>query len=408
MKYNWKKNTAIFLSSQAISILGSSLVQFAITSYITVQTKSGVYATVAILCAILPMFLVSPFAGVWADRYNRKLLIVLADGGIALCTLVVAVLFLTGHGSIGLLFAALVIRGLGSAIQSPCVGALLPDIVPEEHLTRVNGINGSMQSLFSLASPVLGALLLSMVPLGMIFFVDIITAVIAITIMLTAFKLPEKIKEKAGQTVSYFTEMKQGIQYIKRNRFLVEFFGFCMVYFIMMAPAAFLTQVQVVRNYGDDYWYLSAIEVAFSAGMLIGGIFITVWGGLKNKVHTMMVSVVIMAACAFALGIRMPFAPYVLFMGLFGAAMPLLNTAAVTLLQEKVDSQYMGRVFGIMTMINTSMMPLGMVIFGPVADYISIETLLLGTGVVTFIAALCMSRAKALLKAGRGAAPALD
>lgn len=401
MTYRWKKNTAIFMSSQAISILGSSLVQFAITSYITVQTKSGIYATIGILCAILPMFLLSPFAGVWADKYNRKYLIMIADGGIAICTLIVAIIFMLGHGSIGLLFVALTIRALGSAVQTPCVGALLPDIVPEQHLTRVNGINGSMQALFSLASPVLGALLLSMVPLGMIFFVDIVTAVMAIVIMLKAFQLPKKEKvPKAREEENYFSEMKQGIRYIFKTRFLVEFFGFCAVYFIMMAPAAFLTQVQVARNYGGDYWYLSAIEVAFSVGMLIGSLAISAWGGLKNKVHTMMLAAAVMGLCTFALGIRMPFTPYVLFMGIFGMAMPFINTPAMTLLQERVEPQYMGRVFGIMTMINTSMMPLGMVIFGPIADITSIEILLIVTGLITLVMALCMGRARELCKVG--------
>lgn len=402
MSYRWKKNTAVFLSSQAISLLGSSLVQFAITSYITIQTKSGIYATIGILCAILPMFLLSPFAGVWADRYNRKTLIIIADGCIAACTLLVAIAFLLGYESINLLFAALIIRGLGSAVQTPCVGAMLPDIVPRENLTRINGINGSLQSLFMLASPVLGALLLSIVPLGMIFFVDIITAVIAIFIMLLTFRLPEKAPE-AEETVSenYFKEMKQGIKYIIKNRFLIEFFVFCMAFFIMMAPAAFLTQVQVVRNYGEDYWHLSAIEVAFSLGMVIGGIAITLWGGMKNKVHTMTLAVIAMGGCTLALGIRMPFAPYILFMGLFGVAMPLLNTPAMTMLQERVDPKYIGRVFGIMSMINTSMMPLGMVIFGPMADVVTIEALLIGTGAVTLITALCMAGAKELNKAGR-------
>lgn len=401
MEYKWKKNTAIFLSSQAVSILGSSLVQFAITSYITVQTKSGIYATIAILCAILPMFILSPFAGVWADKYNRKTLIMVADAGIAFCTLIVAILFLTGHGSIPLLCVALIIRGLGSAIQQPCIGALLPDIVPEKHLTRINGINGSMQALFSLASPVLGAMLLSMMPLGTIFFVDIVTAVIAILIMLTAFRLPDK-DQSADSAVSenYFTEMKLGIKYVFKTKFLVQFFSFSTIYFIMMAPSAFLTQVQVVRNYGDDYWYLSAIEVAFSVGMLIGGITITAWGGLKNKVYTICLAATVMGICTIGLGIRMPFTPYVIMMGCFGLALPLLNTAAMTLLQEKVEPQYRGRVFGIMTMINTSMMPLGMVIFGPIADIIAIEIILVGTGIAIILTSLLMTRAKTLCRAG--------
>jgi len=112
----WVKNTAVFLSSQAISIFGSSLVQYAITWHITITTQSGVYAMLAIVFGILPTFFLSPFGGVWADRYNRKTLIMLADGSIALCTLLVAIAFMLGHGAIWLLFVALAVRALGAAV----------------------------------------------------------------------------------------------------------------------------------------------------------------------------------------------------------------------------------------------------------------------------------------------------
>ncbi|MCP1103306.1 DHA3 family macrolide efflux protein-like MFS transporter [Aequitasia blattaphilus] len=399
MKYNWKRNTIIFLASQSISLFGSSVVQFAITSYITVTTKSGLYATLSIICAILPMFFLSPVGGVWADKYNRKMLIVLSDAGIALCTLGVAIAFLMGKESIAYLFIALIIRAVGGAIQTPCVGAMLPDIVPPEHLARINGINGTLQSVFTLASPMLGAALLPIAPLGVIFFVDIITAMIGVTIMVTAFVLPQKerIDKKASD---FFQDIKLGVRYIRNTRFLMEFFLFCLIFFIMMAPAAFLTPIQVVRNYGDGYWRLSAIEVAFSVGMIVGGILITIWSGFKNKVTTMIAAALIMGMCTIGLGIPMPFFPYTIIMGAFGLAMPILNTPAMTLLQEKVDPDYMGRVFGVMTMINTAMMPLGMVIFGPLADVVSVEILLIGTGVITVAAAVMMRAAKALIKEG--------
>lgn len=399
MQYNWKKNTAIFLAGQAVSILGSSLVQFAITAHIILKTGSGISATISILCAILPTFLLSPFAGVWADRFNRKILIMAADGFIAAATLIVAILYITGYEALWLLYAVLAVRALGAAVQTPAVGAILPDIVPEEHLTRINGINGSMQSLFALASPMLGALLLSFVPLGYVFFVDVITAGVAIVIMLTAFVLPErKIEAKADG--NFINELLLGIKYIMKRIYLKQFFLFCFIYFFMMAPAAFLTQLQVVRNYGDDYFYLAAIEVAFSAGMLIGGIAITAWGGFKNRIHTMFVSTLIMGICTLLLGIKIPFAPYVGLMVLFGAAMPLLNTPATVMLQERVDYQYLGRVMSIMTMINTSMMPLGMVLFGPLADLIPIEWLLLGTGAFVIAVSFFMVKSTALIKAG--------
>ena len=402
MQYNWKKNITIFLSSQAVSIFGSSLVQFAITAYITIQTQSGVYAMAAILCATLPTFLLSPFAGVWADKYDRKRLIILADGGIAMCTFIVAIIFLMGNGSITLLMVALVIRALGGAVQGPCVNALLPDVVPEERLTRVNGIQGTLQAMMSLASPMLGGLLLNVAPLGVIFFVDVVTAIAAIIILFTAFHLPKKdAKEETQKSENYFEEMKQGIHYILRNKFLIEFFAFVTLFFIMLAPVAFLTQVQVTRNHGESYWHLSMIEITFSMGMVIGGVLISTWRGMKNKVHMMAIAGILMGLTTFSLGLGIPFWVYSIVMVLCGVSMPLINAPAVTLLQEQVEPQYMGRVFGIMTMITTSMMPLGMVIFGPLADRISVDSILIGTGIAIMLIAFAMTKMRALCAAGQ-------
>lgn len=115
--------------------------------YITLTTQSGIMMTIAIICGFVPTFILSPFAGVWADRYNRKMLIIISDSAIALATLVLAILFLSGYESLWMLFAVYVIRSIGTGIQGPAVGAILPQIVPQEHLTKVNGINGSIQAL---------------------------------------------------------------------------------------------------------------------------------------------------------------------------------------------------------------------------------------------------------------------
>jgi MFS transporter, DHA3 family, macrolide efflux protein len=92
---NWKRNIILFLGSQTISLFGSSLVQYAIMWYITLNTQSGVMMTIYILCGFFPTFFISPFAGVWADRYNRKILIVLSDSMIAFSRLILAILFLS-------------------------------------------------------------------------------------------------------------------------------------------------------------------------------------------------------------------------------------------------------------------------------------------------------------------------
>src|SRR5690606_249975 len=108
-----------------------------------------------------------------------------------------------------------------------------------------------------------------------------------------------------------------------------------------------------------------------------------------------------MGVCTFALGIPMNFFIYLTFMGIFGVAMPIFNTPTTVLLQEKIEENYLGRVFGVMGMISTSMMPIGMLIFGPIADLIKIETILLGTGALMIVLSILLGKDKMLLQAGK-------
>lgn len=400
LKENWLKNIILFLSSQTISLFGSSLVQYAIMWHITLTTESGLMMTLFIICGFIPTFLLSPVAGVWADRYNRKILIVLSDGLIAFSTLILAILFMMGYDSVWLLFVMAAIRALGTGIQTPAVGAILPQIVPKDKLTKVNGANGSIQAVIMFVSPMVSAALLAMSSLEIIFFIDVITAAIAIVTLLAFLKISVHEKAAKKQTTSYLSDFKQGLKYVNGQAFLKRFFLLFAIFLALMAPAAFLTPLQVTRSFGGDVWELTAIEIAFSIGMMAGGAIIATWGGFKNKVKTMAFAGFIMGACTLALGIVPIFWLYLAFMAIFGVAMPIFNTPTTVLLQEKIEENYLGRVFGVMGMISTSMMPLGMLIFGPMADFIDIEWLLIGTGILILILTVFLGRDKVLLEAG--------
>ena len=401
MQSNWKKKTARFLFSQAISLFGSSLVQYAIMWHITLTTESGIMMMLSIICGFLPTFFLSPFAGVWADRYNRKKLIIFADAGIAISTLILAVLFLLGYGEIWLLFLVSAVRALGTSIQVPAVGAFLPQIVPEEKLTRVNGINGSIQSVITLISPMVSGALLTLASIEIIFFVDVVTASVAVFILVFFLHVPPHEKALRKQEISYFADFRVGLAYIRNHAFIKQFFLFCAVFFFLVTPAAFLTPLQVVRSFGNEVWRLTAIEITFSVGMVIGGLIMASWGGFKNKIHSMAMAGFAIGICTFALGIAPVFWLYLLFMVFTGLAIPVFSTPATVLLQEKVEESYMGRVFGVYGMISSAVMPLGMLLFGPVSDTIAIEWLLLGTGLLLLILNAFMLTSKTLLQAGK-------
>jgi len=379
---NWKRDISLFIGSQTVSLFGSSLVQYAITWHITLETQSGSMMTISIICAMLPTFIVSPLAGVWADRFDRKTLVILSDAVIALTTLAAAVAFFLGYREYWILFAILGIRAAGGGIQSPAAGALLPSLVPTERLMRVNGVFSSIQSAMMIVSPMASAALLALAPIEYIFFIDVGTAAIAIAILLFFLHIPaaERPAERAG--TGYFHELREGFRYIKGHRFIMGFLAFMAAFLFLCAPSAFLPGLQVTRNYGPAVWRLTAIEIVFSAGMMAGGAVIAAWGGFRNRVYTMTLSLVLMGLCTIGLGVIPWFIPYLVVMGLYGVLMPLFNTPLTVILQEKVEDAFRGRVYSVLTMISTVMMPLGMIVFGPIADLVRIEYLLIGTGIV--------------------------
>ena len=323
----------------------------------------------------------------------------LADGSIAFATLVLAILYLSGYQYIWLLFIISAIRAMGAAVQGPAVGSMLPQMVPEEKLLNINGLNGSVQSAIAFISPMVSAALLSVYSLEVILFVDVITAIVAIIIL--SFLKVKKQQAAADSKMVYLDDLKAGIRYIQKHAFLKELFVFFAVLFFLMAPASFLTPLQVTRSFGGDVWRLTAIEMAFSIGMVIGGGLLAAWGGMKNHIHTMTAAGFVFSLCTLAFGIIPNFWLYITMMLICGISLPFFNSPTMTLLQEKVDPAYLGRIFGVFTMISSSMVPIGMLLFGPLADKIQIETILIVTGILLFLLIALMARNKTLLEVGQ-------
>jgi len=383
----WKRDATVFLGSQALSLLGSALVQYALLWHVTLQTRSGVMMTLYIVAGFLPTFLLSPFAGVWADRYDRRKLIVLADALIALVTLGLAVTFTLRGTELWLFFLAAGIRSVGAAIQQPAVGALLPQLVPEDQLMRVNGIQGTLMSANMLGAPALAGFLMSVAPLQVLFLIDVVTAALAILLMML-LRVKARPPAAPAEGRSQLREIADGFRYIRDHAHLVPFFGYLGFILVLITPAAFLTPLQTARSFGTEVWRLTAIEMVFSVGMMVGGAALATWGGFHNRMRTMVASNLVMGACTVGLGVVPFFWVYLAVMGVFGLALPLYNTPATVMLQEQVEPAFLGRVFGVMTMLSTSLMPLSMLLFGPLAEAVAIERLLQVTGALVVLLGL--------------------
>ncbi len=398
----WKRNASFFIAGQFLSMFGSMLVSHAITWSITLQEQSGGLIALFTCAAMLPLVFISPFAGVWADRYNRKLLVNISDGAIALITLIVAIFYRMGFQSVWFLLAAVTARSIGQGVQQPAVAALIPQIVPEEHLTRFNGIQSTAQSLTMFAAPMAAGALLTFLPIEAIFFIDVITAAIGIAVVLFCVKV-------AGVTApqghgpgakAYFHEMMEGLRFIGGAAWLRILFVATAAFCVLASPAAMLTPLQVTRTFGDDVWRLTAIEIAFSVGMMAGGILIAIWGGFKNKVHTMVLAWVLFGTSTLLFGVVPNFWVYLGVMVFCGCTMSVYNTPSMTLLQTNVPGHMMGRVFSAIGMVNGLGMPLGMALFGPLGDAVRIEWLLIVTGVLMVIGGLMLYGQRALVQVG--------
>jgi DHA3 family macrolide efflux protein-like MFS transporter len=386
------------------------VVQYAILWHITLKTQSGAMMTIVTVLAFLPMFFISPFAGVWADRFNRKYVINMADGMVAFVSLLAALLITAGFDSIAILLCCTVIRSFGQGVQAPAVGAFIPDIVPQEQLTKINGFQSSIQSFTNLAAPAVSGAMMAFAPLETLFFLDVITAIIGIGIVLFFVKVPEKEASVNGTSAAeapeqkgttYFHDLKGGMKYIRKHGYVLRMIILSAIFLFFFAPAAFLTPLQVARSFGSEVWRLSAIEITFSVGMIAGGILIGLWGGFKNRIYTMALSCALCGLLAAGLGLAPDFLLYLAIMTALGISLPLWNAPSMVLLQTTVEAAFMGRVLSVFTMVSSTMMPLGMVVFGPVADIVSINALLVGTGVVAALLCIPMMASKTLLEAGR-------
>lgn len=383
---NWKRKTAKFLIAQTISLFGSSLVQYAIIWYITLITASGSIMTIATICGYVPQMIISMFAGVWLDRYSRKKLIIAADSLIACSTGLIAILFLIGYQEIWLLFILLIIRSMGTGVQTPAVNAFLPQIVPKDNLMKVNGINSMLSSITIFLSPAVSGLLLTITSIELTFFIDVITAFIGVGITLTISEIKKEEEKKIQRNM--LQDIKEGMHYLQNHKPIKQQLIYIMIVAVLISPAAFLTPLLVSRAFGQEVWKLTVSQMVFSLGAIAGGALISIWGGFQNRRYTIIAATIFYGMMMIGIGIAPIYGVYLLFNGLIGISMPCYNAPVQVFFQENVEEEMQGRVFGMLQIANACALPFGTVLFGPLADIISVQTILILTGIVVVLYAI--------------------
>lgn len=398
---HWKQKTALFLASQGVSLFGSSIVQFAMIWFVTKETSSGVLVSLMSVCAFIPQMLISLVSGAWADRYPKKRLIILADAVIAAATLALALLMPLFSGNrmlIGALLITSVIRSLGTGVQQPAVNAFLPELVPQDRLMKINGINSAVQSAVSFAAPAVAGAVLTFSSIRSTLLIDIATAVVGIG-LLACIALPRAAKA-AAPGVSMLDDIKTGARYTFSDKFLGKLLVLFGVFIFLCVPAGFLATLFVTRTYGDSYANMSIVEIIGFLGMLLGGVLIGTWGGFPNRMKTMLVGLFAFGLLAIGMGAVKNFVFYLVLMAVYGVALTMVQTATTTLIQEKSAPQMQGRVFGFMNTIYSGFLPLGMVVFGPLSDVVPLRVLMIISGAVLAVTAVAIGLDKAYYTQG--------
>lgn len=405
---HWAARFFTIWTGQAFSLLGSSLVQFALVWWLTSTTGSATVLATSTLMALLPQVLLSPFAGALVDRWDRRWIMVLADTGIALATGVLVYLFATDQVQIWHVFAALLVRSMGGAFHGPAMSASTALMVPSQHLTRVAGANQTLQGLLSIFAPPLGALLIGLLPIAGVLAIDIVTALLAV-LPLLFISIPKPPRQEAPGAVlntTYWQDFRAGFRYLLGAPGLFGITLLAMSLNFLLAPASSFMPLVVTKVFEKGVQELAWVEMGFGVGTIAAGIALGVWGGFKRKIVTSLIGVLGIGLSVLMVGV----VPSHLF-GLIITAYILVGIASVfangplsAIFQSAVEPDMQGRVMSLIGAGATAMMPLSLLIAGPVSDWLGVRAWYAFGGVVCIAITIAAFSIPAIMNIERPAA----
>ena len=387
---NWKSRFFTIWSGQAFSLFGSSLVQFALVWWITQKTGSATILATATMVALLPQIFLGPIAGALIDRWNRRLVLIVADGSIAFFTLGLGVLFLLGKEQIWQIYVIMFIRSIGGSFHWPTMQASTTLMAPDDQLSRIAGLNQTLQGVMGIVAPPVGALLLDMMPMYGIILIDVGTALIAI-IPLFFFTIPQPVAAVHAPGTSgvsaVLKDMLAGFRYVASWPGMLIILVVAAVLNFLLNPAFSLMPLLVTKVFNGTAYHLGLLEAVFGIGVVIGGLLLSTWGGFKRRVITAMLGLIGMGAGILMIGFSgaNTFWIAVAGMSLGGLMNPLVNGPLFAIVQSTVEPSMQGRVFTLLGSVSAAMSPLSLAVAGPLADKFGIPIWYIIAGVACIL-----------------------
>ncbi len=355
---------------QLISLMGTGMSRFALTIWAWQITGSATALALVGLFSYAPIVLISPVAGALVDRWPRKLVMMLSDLAAGLSTVAILILYASGHLAIWHLYVAGAFAGIFEAFQFPAYSAAVTTMLEKKHYARANGMMGMAESASGIFAPALAGVLLALIGIGGVLVIDIITFVIAVS-MLFFVHIPQPKRTAAGAegSGSLWREIAYGFRYIFNRPSLL---GLQMVFFgtNLTGTVAFTLQApMILARTANNSVLLGTVQSALGVGGLVGGLLLSTWGGPKRRVHGVLLGIAGGGLLGIALmGIGRSLWLWVPsgFMLMF--CMQILNASNQAIWQAKVDPDVQGRVFSVRRLIAQITAPVAMLLAGPLAD----------------------------------------
>jgi DHA3 family macrolide efflux protein-like MFS transporter len=380
---HWKPAFFTFWTTQALSLFGSGLASFAVVWWITESTGSATVLATASLAALVPGVLFGPLAGALVDRLNRKWVIILSDAASAVLALLLVGLFWTNSIQLWHIYVINILRAIAGAFQFPAVQSSTSLMVPQEHLTRVAGLNQALQGLTMIATPPLGALLLSLLPMHSILGIDFFSAVIAIS-LLFAIHIPQPAyrERTTNVTATVWQDMRAGFSFLKQWPALLSVMGIAALLNLVLTPAFTLVPILVTDHFHGSAVQLGWINAGYGLGIIGGGALLGIWGGFKRRIFTSLLGIVGLGIGSLLIGVSPASAYGMALTGmiLVGVMNAFANGPFFAILQSIIPPEMQGRVFTVLMSVSMAMAPVGLAVAGPLADRFGVQLwYLLGT-----------------------------
>jgi len=374
-------------AGQIFSLISSRVLEFALVWWLTEQTGSATVLSMAMLVAVVPQVVLGPIVGAYVDRLNRRVVMILADSFIALFALWLAYLFWIDGLQIWHIFVATVLRTIGGTFHWPAMQATTALMVPDEHLTRVAGINQTLNGALNMIGPPLGALLLRLLPFQEIMLIDVLGAALAVAPLLFVH-VPQPKQANAGDKgSSVWEDFREGLRYVFGWPGLVAVLFIAMLLNFVMNPAFTLMPLLVTDHFGGDALQLGWLESSWGVGLVLGGLLLSAWGGFRNRVYTSMVGLIIEGIGTAVVGLAPSNALWLAAGGMFVGGMmnALVNGPLFALLQSVVDEDKQGRVFTVVMSMSAAAWPLSLAVAGPIADAVGVRPWYVVGGVIASV-----------------------